>query len=609
MPPSVDLSQSIQSYQKNRDFSRSILIYLAVLFAVEAPAGLVFAGFFLQRIETERSQDYRSAWDNYVHQRLAIHHSKLTGYAWWDEPWRLALAGRLAEMRALFEEDLTLSSEFDYFAVYLDPGGPAVELRGSDRQQLRLPDPLARHLFATRSMQAGDSHLVAQLSDGRWYLLSASALCRINGAPMTPGVELVAYDLERFMRKAEEVIPVTLRLGNRPDGEETVLALQGLAWPAQDLKALARPRQSALSLTLPPLLFMLGVQVLISLALFAVLAPRYGRRHSQRLSEMLDAARALNLELARSNEELNQARLAAIHSEIKYRHLVEDARELILSLTPQGDILSVNIAIEELLGCRRDDVLGRPLADLVHQRAASAATIGVELLREKLREACGPGGVSSFSVALATRHQEPVELQFRVERIDAQQDGPLLFARASTILEDNLLRYVRAERKYYEFGNYLTIGEQVGQRITENLQHYLDADETNAVRFGVREMILNAIEHGNLGITFHEKSEAIRAGEYFHFMNERQQDQRFRQRRVRVYYSLTQRHAAYIIADEGAGFDHRAALQAELDLLNAASHSHGRGIVMSRQVFDIMRYNERGNRVFLLKRFAAATPA
>jgi len=57
-------------------------------------------------------------------------------------------------------------------------------------------------------------------------------------------------------------------------------------------------------------------------------------------------------------------------SEEQYRSLVDGARDLIFSLAPDGRLSTINPAFEDVTGFRREEWLGRPLADLVHPEDA-----------------------------------------------------------------------------------------------------------------------------------------------------------------------------------------------------------------------------------------------
>lgn len=127
---------------------------------------------------------------------------------------------------------------------------------------------------------------------------------------------------------------------------------------------------------------------------------------------------------------------------------------------------------------------------------------------------------------------------------------------------------------------------------------------TRRARFGLRmalqEMLLNAIEHGNLEISYQEKLDALGRGQYEEFLDARCREARFRDRRVTVQMLIDrgQRRISYRIRDEGRGFDWRTQLATSVGsrLLTGAA---GRGIFLSRSLVPDQTYNERGNEVTL----------
>ena len=58
---------------------------------------------------------------------------------------------------------------------------------------------------------------------------------------------------------------------------------------------------------------------------------------------------------------------------------------------------------------------------------------------------------------------------------------------------------------------------------------------------------------------------------------------------------------AYLVTDEGEGFDHRAMDETAMEAINTEMIAHGRGISIVKSVFDRVAYNPRGNRVLLVK--------
>ena len=93
-------------------------------------------------------------------------------------------------------------------------------------------------------------------------------------------------------------------------------------------------------------------------------------------------------------------------------------------------------------------------------------------------------------------------------------------------------------------------------RITRNLQKYLPEGRISLLRLGIREMIVNAIEHGNLGITYEEKSLAQKNQTYHDLLRERQMSEQNRKKRVHISYELSEQMVRYVIRDEGFGFNH-----------------------------------------------------
>jgi anti-sigma regulatory factor (Ser/Thr protein kinase) len=122
-----------------------------------------------------------------------------------------------------------------------------------------------------------------------------------------------------------------------------------------------------------------------------------------------------------------------------------------------------------------------------------------------------------------------------------------------------------------------------------------------SIRLGLREMLINAIEHGNLEISFDEKTAQMDSGDYLLFIQKRQEHHTYSGRKITVEFSLDGERAIYKIADEGKGFDHgnfiKEKKENESEML-----AHGRGISMAMNIFDEVRYNKKGNQVLLVKK-------
>lgn len=119
------------------------------------------------------------------------------------------------------------------------------------------------------------------------------------------------------------------------------------------------------------------------------------------------------------------------------------------------------------------------------------------------------------------------------------------------------------------------------------------------ITLGLIEILSNAIEHGNLGIGFQEKRDALRGSFFFDLALERSHTKPWCDRVVRISSFVLPEEGVvrYVVADEGDGFDWRSPPDPN-DPENMTAR-HGRGLLMARHSFDSISFNERGNVVTL----------
>jgi anti-sigma regulatory factor (Ser/Thr protein kinase) len=123
------------------------------------------------------------------------------------------------------------------------------------------------------------------------------------------------------------------------------------------------------------------------------------------------------------------------------------------------------------------------------------------------------------------------------------------------------------------------------------------------IRLGLNELIINAIEHGNLGISYQEKTELLTQGvdEYFELLRIRCENPEYQKKFVTIKFHCQSDSARWEIIDAGTGFDWRN-LQSPLDELTTG-HPHGRGIFLARCQFNTLEFNEEGNKVIATLKF------
>ncbi len=308
----------------------------------------------------------------------------------------------------------------------------------------------------------------------------------------------------------------------------------------------------------------------------------------------------LNVSLRQKISDLDEANRNISISEEKYRLLVEGTNECIFTLDDEFRFRNANRAMIKFMHASPLEIREITIFDILHedlQEKGVARTLLMEKL-DTLKSERVP--VAAKVVLKPLGPSEPQEFMLRLEGITIEGKNEIL-GRASHVLEDTLLNYFVYERQKYEIANFLITAEEISHRLVRNLAKYLGTQEINYVRIGLREMIINAIEHGNLDIGFEEKSQATMDDNYIEFVMKRQGEPRFRDRRVRIEYLLSSERVAYKIADDGNGFDYRAMLEKVKNRVNEEMLYHGRGITMAMNIFDKITYNRKGNEVLLEK--------
>lgn len=112
---------------------------------------------------------------------------------------------------------------------------------------------------------------------------------------------------------------------------------------------------------------------------------------------------------------------------------------------------------------------------------------------------------------------------------------------------------------------------------------------------GLRELIVNAVEHGNLEITFDEKTQLLASGEWQTEIERRLSTNDLRDRFATVELCLLDDTFAIEITDQGKGFDWNNYLNPET-APTAALHGRGMSLAMDAG-FSSVEYRGTGNQV------------
>ncbi|MEY2633679.1 MAG: hypothetical protein RIR00_2333 [Pseudomonadota bacterium] len=121
------------------------------------------------------------------------------------------------------------------------------------------------------------------------------------------------------------------------------------------------------------------------------------------------------------------------------------------------------------------------------------------------------------------------------------------------------------------------------------------APSPETVATGLSELMTNAVEHGNLGISYQEKSLLKWENEWEAEVQRRQKLARFVERYATVTVERLPDRLTYTIVDQGQGFDWRDYLDFKAE---RAFDPNGRGIALARLLsFSSLEYRGAGNEV------------
>lgn len=115
------------------------------------------------------------------------------------------------------------------------------------------------------------------------------------------------------------------------------------------------------------------------------------------------------------------------------------------------------------------------------------------------------------------------------------------------------------------------------------------------VVMGISELLINAVEHGNLGISYDEKTHLNATGTWEEEVLKRQKHPQNINKKVKAIYNRSPDVVTLNIINEGAGFNWENYLEISP---GRATDNHGRGIAMSRLMsFDHLEYRAPSNEV------------
>lgn len=146
------------------------------------------------------------------------------------------------------------------------------------------------------------------------------------------------------------------------------------------------------------------------------------------------------------------------------------------------------------------------------------------------------------------------------------------------------------------------IGEVAGliKEICLEISGVIDEANVNLFAAALYEVAINAIEHGNLGITYETKKEWIEKNIYHEKLSELLKTETAKNTFVEISLEIETDCITLTVKDEGDGFKPQKAI--EKIKQEDIRRNSGRGMMMMKSYFDEIKYNETGNSITLIKK-------
>ncbi len=180
-------------------------------------------------------------------------------------------------------------------------------------------------------------------------------------------------------------------------------------------------------------------------------------------------------------------------------------------------------------------------------------------------------------------------------------DGDVLKTIVRSAVNDRLhdkalLESLREGRKIFDlmtFGRFRIHNLRECNLVASQVAHL--CPEPHRVVTGISELLINALEHGNLKIGYEEKSNLMRRGMWQIEVERRLNSRKHRGGFIELEFNVADDRVQIRIRDQGQGFDWTPYMDFDPD---RAFDPHGRGIAVARlSSFDELEYIGDGNEV------------
>ncbi len=158
-------------------------------------------------------------------------------------------------------------------------------------------------------------------------------------------------------------------------------------------------------------------------------------------------------------------------------------------------------------------------------------------------------------------------------------------------------RYIVEKRVKLTLPTDVSILSYVSNRIADDIfqSGAVAPGRLYTLNLAIFEALTNALEHGNLGISYDEKSGLVGSGDYINYLMDKCKKDPYCNRKIHIDYHISRSVIKVSIEDEGRGFDAATYMEDVAD--QVSEEYHGRGLMLIYKIMDKVSFNTTGNRI------------
>ena len=137
------------------------------------------------------------------------------------------------------------------------------------------------------------------------------------------------------------------------------------------------------------------------------------------------------------------------------------------------------------------------------------------------------------------------------------------------------------------------------ETLSADVKKYIPNNEKDLFAAALYEVIMNAIEHGNLNILYETKKNWLKKNIYNKKLKELLKTEKAKTTQVQITLQIDDNSIIITVKDQGVGFNPRQ--EAKKINNDGFARESGRGIMMIKSYFDDVKFNKKGNVITLTK--------